>query len=90
MLLHCYSNVGFERAPYVYMNDQRAAYEIVEQLWDLGHRRIAYLGFKNTGASKDRYAGYSQFFRDKGLAPPTRNSSSTRRRVPAPCRREKR
>lgn len=60
----------FERAPYVYMNDQRAAYEIVEHLWDLGHRRIAFLGFRETGASKERYAGYSQFFRDKGLAPP--------------------
>jgi LacI family transcriptional regulator len=60
----------FERAPYVYMDDQRAAYEIVEHLWNLGHRRIAYLGFRDTGASQERYAGYSQFFRDKGLAPP--------------------
>ena len=62
--------VELERAPYVYMNDQRASYDLIEHLWGLGHRKIAFLGFKDTAASHDRYAGYVQFFREKGLAPP--------------------
>jgi len=76
-------NTALERSPYVYMNDVDASYEVVEHLWNLGHRQIAYLGFADTAASQDRYAGYVRFFREKGLAPPyalhelARTTSST-------------
>ena len=59
-----------ERSSYVYMNDSQAAYEAIDHLWQLGHRNILYVGFRETGASKDRYQGYTQYFRDKGLVPP--------------------
>lgn len=62
--------VALERAPYVFMNDMQAAHDVMAHLWGLGHRQIAYLGFADTAASADRYAGYVQFFREKGLAPP--------------------
>ncbi|ESQ91482.1 LacI family transcriptional regulator [Asticcacaulis sp. AC460] len=62
--------VELERAPFAFMNDQDASYDIMDHLWGLGHRQIAYLGFRDTGASAERYAGYARFFRDKGLAPP--------------------
>lgn len=62
--------VALERAPYVFMDDVQASYDVVQHLWGLGHRQIAYLGFADTAASADRYSGYVQFFREKGLAPP--------------------
>jgi LacI family transcriptional regulator len=62
--------VALERAPYVFMDDVQASYDVTQHLWGLGHRQIAYLGFADTAANQDRYAGYAQFFREKGLAPP--------------------
>jgi LacI family transcriptional regulator len=62
--------VQLERSSFVYMNDNDAAYEVMNHLWQLGHRQILYVGFKDTGASQDRYDGYTRFFRDKGLVPP--------------------
>ena len=62
--------VQLERSSYVYMNDNQAAYDVMTHLWQLGHRQILYVGFKETGASQDRYDGYTRFFRDKGLVPP--------------------
>ncbi|CAL4868790.1 HTH-type transcriptional regulator DegA [Asticcacaulis sp. MM231] len=59
-----------ERSSYIYMNDSQAAYEVMEHLWNLGHRQILYVGFRETGASLDRYDGYTRFFRDKGQVPP--------------------
>lgn len=62
--------IQLERSSYIYMNDAEAAYEIMTHLWTLGHRQILYVGFTLTGASHDRYDGYTRFFRDKGLVPP--------------------
>jgi LacI family transcriptional regulator len=62
--------VQLERSSYIYMNDSQAADEVMNHLWNLGHRQILYVGFKETGASQDRYDGYTRFFRDKGLVPP--------------------
>lgn len=59
-----------ERSSYVFMNDSQAAYEAVDHLWQLGHRDILYVGFRETGASEDRYQGYTRYFRDKSLVPP--------------------
>jgi LacI family transcriptional regulator len=59
-----------ERSSYVFMNDSQAAYEAVDHLWQLGHRDILYVGFRETGASEDRYQGYTRYFRDKNLVPP--------------------
>jgi LacI family transcriptional regulator len=59
-----------ERSSYVFMNDVQAAYEAVDHLWQLGHRDILYVGFRETGASEDRYQGYTQYFRDRSLVPP--------------------
>lgn len=59
-----------ERSSYVFMNDVQAAYDAVDHLWQLGHRDILYVGFSETGASEDRYQGYTQYFRDKSLVPP--------------------
>jgi LacI family transcriptional regulator len=62
--------IEFDRAPYVFMNDPDASYKVVEHLWELGHRQIAYIGFADTGASRERHEGYLRFFQDKGLPPP--------------------
>lgn len=59
-----------ERSSYVFMNDSQAAYEAIDHLWQLGHRDILYVGFRETGASEDRYEGYTRYFRDKSLVPP--------------------
>ncbi len=59
-----------ERSSYVFMNDSQAAYEAIDHLWQLGHRDILYVGFRETGASEDRYQGYTRYFRDKNLVPP--------------------
>ncbi|MBW8881832.1 MAG: LacI family DNA-binding transcriptional regulator [Asticcacaulis sp.] len=62
--------VQLERSSYIYMNDSQAAYEAIDHLWQLGHRDILYVGFRETGASEDRYHGYTRYFRDKNLVPP--------------------
>ncbi|MGA9657981.1 MAG: LacI family DNA-binding transcriptional regulator [Asticcacaulis sp.] len=62
--------IQLERSSYIYMNDSDAAYDIMTHLWELGHRQILYVGFKVTGASLDRYDGYTRFFRDQGRVPP--------------------
>jgi LacI family transcriptional regulator len=62
--------VELERSSFIYMNDTAAAEQVMAHLWDLGHRQIMYVGFQETGASIDRYDGYTRFFREKGFVPP--------------------
>ncbi len=52
-------DLDLERAPYVYMDDRRAAFEMTEHLIGLGHRDIAFVrGHPEHGASHHRFEGY--------------------------------
>jgi LacI family transcriptional regulator len=58
----------FDRGPYVYMDDQRAAYEVTVHLQKLGHRRIGFIkGHAEHSATPLRYRGFRQAMEDAGM-----------------------
>jgi len=64
-------NSDVDRAPYVWMDDQEAAREQTLRLWDMGHRRIAFIGGPaDHRAAVRRRAGYLAAMRDRGATVP--------------------
>lgn len=60
-----------ERSPYVWIDDQAAAREQTLWLWDLGHRRIAFIGGPpDHRAAVRRQAGYLEAMAERGAAVP--------------------
>ena len=60
-----------ERAPYVYMDDHRAAYEMTGYLLSLGHREIGFvMGHPAHAASRLRYEGFLAAMKDAGCSVP--------------------
>jgi LacI family transcriptional regulator len=58
----------FERASYVHMDDEEAAYEVTRHLLGLGHRRIGFIkGHAEHSASPLRYAGFTRAMREAGI-----------------------
>lgn len=61
--------IDLDRAPYVYMDDRRAAYEMTAYLQSLGHRDIAFIsGPADHRAAGHRREGFEQAMADAGLA----------------------
>ena len=59
-----------ERAPWVYMDDEKAAYEMTSCLLDLGHTDIGFVkGHPIHGASHLRQAGYEAALRSRNIEP---------------------
>ncbi len=57
----------FGRSPYVFMDDQQAAHEMTARLWDLGHRRIAFIdGPADHGSARRRREGYMTAMAERG------------------------
>jgi LacI family transcriptional regulator len=64
-------NDALERSPYVWIDDQAAAREQTLQLWEMGHRRIAFIGGPpDHRAAVRRQAGYLEAMREKGVTVP--------------------
>jgi LacI family transcriptional regulator len=60
----------FERSPYVFMDDRRAAWEQTLRLWDMGHRRIAFIdGPDEHVSAARRREGYVAALRERGAEP---------------------
>lgn len=60
----------FERSPYVFMDDRRAALEQTLRLWDMGHRRIAFIdGPDEHVSAARRREGYVAALRERGAEP---------------------
>jgi LacI family transcriptional regulator len=60
----------FERSPYVFMDDRGAAREQTLRLWDMGHRRIAFIdGPADHGSAARRRQGYVEALRERGAEP---------------------
>ena len=58
-----------EVAPYVYIDDARAAHDLTGRLIGLGHSRIGFIkGHPNQGASESRFKGFRRAMRAAGLA----------------------
>ena len=57
-----------ERAPYVYMDDRLAAFEMTQHLQSLGHTRIGFIrGDSAHSATALRYAGFTEAMQQAGL-----------------------
>jgi LacI family transcriptional regulator len=64
-------NSDVERSPYVWIDDQEAAREQTLQLWEMGHRRIAFIGGPaDHRAAVRRREGYLAAMRDCGVTVP--------------------
>ncbi len=60
----------FQRSPYVFMDDRRAALEQTLRLWDMGHRRIAFIdGPDEHVSAARRREGYVAALRERGAEP---------------------
>jgi LacI family transcriptional regulator len=60
----------FERSPYVFTDDRRAAWEQTCRLWEMGHRRIAFIdGPPDHGSAARRREGYVEALRERGVEP---------------------
>lgn len=58
----------FDRAPYVHMDDRKAAYDMTVHLQALGHRRIGFIkGHAEHSATALRHQGFVQAMQDAGL-----------------------
>lgn len=69
-LVLCCEYVEASSLPHVAIDNYQAAYEAVEYLLNLGHRRIATISAGNSHIStKLRYEGYCDALRDAGLEP---------------------
>lgn len=61
-------SANFERGPYVYMDDRRAAYDMTAYLVSLGHRRLGFIkGHAGHSATPLRYQGYREAMSDAGV-----------------------
>lgn len=61
---------AFERSPYVFMDDRQAARDQTLWLWELGHRRIAFIdGPRDHGSAARRREGYEEALRARGVEP---------------------
>ncbi|MBS0334620.1 MAG: LacI family DNA-binding transcriptional regulator [Proteobacteria bacterium] len=59
----------FQRGPYLYMDDRRAAYEMTRHLLGLGHREIGFVrGPADHSAAPLRYEGFRQAMEEAGVA----------------------
>ena len=59
---------GFDRGPYVHMDDRKAAYDMTQHLLSLGHRRIGFVrGHLDHSATPLRYQGFLDAMRDADL-----------------------
>jgi LacI family transcriptional regulator len=57
----------FGRSPYVFMDDREAAREITGRLWDMGHRKIAFIdGPSEHGSARRRREGYLAALAERG------------------------
>jgi len=57
----------FGRSPYVFMDDRQAAREVTGRLWDLGHRKIAFIdGPPDHGSARRRREGYLAALAERG------------------------
>ncbi len=57
----------FDLSPYVFMDDKEAARAITARLWDLGHRRIAFIdGPPDHGSARRRREGYLAALAERG------------------------
>lgn len=64
-------NAEVDRAPYVWMDDRGAAREQTRRLWEMGHRRIAFIdGPENHRAAVQRKEGYLQAMAEYGVSVP--------------------
>jgi LacI family transcriptional regulator len=64
-------NTDVERAPYVWMDDRSAAREQTLSLWDMGHRRIAFVGGpEDHRAAVQRREGYLLAMNERGAIDP--------------------
>ncbi|NCG23047.1 MAG: substrate-binding domain-containing protein [Actinobacteria bacterium] len=54
--------------PLVFTDDVSAARQVMQHLFDLGHRRIGFIrGLKHRSGSEMRFAGYKQALEEKGI-----------------------
>jgi LacI family transcriptional regulator len=57
----------FGRSPYVFMDDREAAREMTGRLWDMGHRKIAFIdGPSDHGSARRRREGYLAALAERG------------------------
>ncbi|USQ98066.1 LacI family DNA-binding transcriptional regulator [Caulobacter sp. RL271] len=64
-------NADLDRAPYVWMDDEGAAREQTLSLWEMGHRRIAFVaGPEDHRAAIQRRQGYLRAMAERGVAVP--------------------
>lgn len=64
-------DTDLDRAPYVWMDDRMAAYEMTAHLLKLGHRDIGFIiGHPEHGASHLRLEGFTRAMRDNGCTVP--------------------
>lgn len=69
-IIQCCEYTGKARLPHVAIDNYRAAYESVEYLLNLGHRRVATLSSSNKYIStKLRYEGYCDALKAAGVEP---------------------
>lgn len=67
-IVQCCEYVDALPLPHVVIDNYRAAYEAVEYLINLGHRRVAILSANNSHIStRQRYEGYCDALRDAGI-----------------------
>jgi len=60
----------FARSPYVFTDDRQAAWEQTLWLWDMGHRRIAFIdGPADHASAARRREGYMAALRERGVEP---------------------
>lgn len=68
-VVQCSEYIDTKTTPFVSIDNQKAAYDAVEQLIQSGRRQIVYLGVENDLiSSRLRLAGYRQALADNGIA----------------------
>lgn len=58
-----------KKADIVVSDNFDGAYKCIQHLVDMGHRRIAYLGYPSCSTIRDRIAGYRKCLMDHGILP---------------------
>ena len=67
-IVHCSEHIENALLPHISIDNYAAAYDMVQYLISLGHKRIGFMGSENRFLStKDRYRGYCQALHDAGL-----------------------
>ncbi|MBC8138771.1 MAG: LacI family DNA-binding transcriptional regulator [Fibrella sp.] len=66
-----------EGVPYITIDNRKGIRLALDHLWDLGHRRIAYVGPARTRHStRERYEGYLDWMEERGLPMPDAGMTS--------------